>query len=165
MRLFLVRHAHRDTTNRSEDNGLSEKGREQAKGLVAVFKNKVNKDSEILLLSSPKTRCIETLTPFSKSMGLKITIDPNLDEAKPLESPAKFEKRLKSFLSFTEKLGEELGEKTKSKDLCIFACSHGDWLPLALHHLIGVSIDLKKAGCAEVQDGRLLTLLQPSDYI
>jgi broad specificity phosphatase PhoE len=161
MRLILVRHAHRDTTIRSEDNGLSEKGREQAKGLVAVFKNKINKDSEILLLSSPKMRCIETLTPFSKSMGLKITIDPNLDEAKPGESPAKFEKRLKSFLSFVE----ELGKKTKSKDLCLFACSHGDWLPLALQQLIGVSIDLKKAGCAEVQDGRLLSLLQPSDYL
>jgi len=161
MRLFLVRHAHRDTTNRLEDNGLSEKGREQAKGLVTVFKNKVSKDSEILLLSSPKARCIETLTPFSKAMGLKLTIDPNLDEAKPGESPVKFEKRLKSFLSFVE----ELGEKAKSKDLCVFACSHGDWLPLALQQLIGVSIDLKKAGCAEVQDGRLLTLLQPSDYI
>jgi broad specificity phosphatase PhoE len=161
MRLILVRHAHRDTSNRSEDNGLSDKGHEQAKGLIAVFKNKVSKDSEILLLSSPKLRCIETLTPFSKSMGLKLTIDPNLDEAKPGESPAKFEKRLKSFLNFAG----ELGEKTKSKDFCIFACSHGDWLPLALHELIGVSIDLKKAGCAEVQDGRLLTLLQPSDYV
>jgi broad specificity phosphatase PhoE len=177
MRLILVRHAHRDTSSREADNGLSEKGREQAKELVSVFKKRIGKDSlknsfkdaltgaKIVLLSSPKKRCIETLTPFSKKIEVNVTIDPSLDEQKPEETLGNFEKRITSFLKFVQDLDQENKKKSKSSDLHIFICSHGDWLPIALQKLVGVVIDMKKGGVAEVEDGRLLGLVQPSDYL
>jgi len=188
-RLFLVRHAHRDTSNREDDNGLSDKGRDQAKTLVSLFQKKIDpkggkkSGSKIVLLSSPKKRCIETLTPFSKKMDVTITIDPNLDEQRSGESSGQFEKRVASFLKFVQDLerefnsrefdgrgikDQEVKKKAKSgegKDLYIFVCSHGDWLPLASQKLVGVGLDMKKAGVAEIEDGRLLGLVQPSDYI
>jgi broad specificity phosphatase PhoE len=163
MRLILVRHAHRDTSSREADNGLSEKGREQAKELVSVFKKRIGKDflkdAKIVLLSSPKKRCIETLTPFSKKIEVGVTIDPNLDEQKPEETLGQFEKRIVSFLKFVQ------SNSSDHKNLYVFVCSHGDWLPIALQKLVGVVIDMKKGGVAEVEDGRLLGLVQPSDYL
>lgn len=161
-KLILVRHAHRDTSDRELDNGLSEKGREQAKGLVVVFKNKISKDGKIILFSSPKRRCIETLAPFSKKVDVKITVDPNLDEQKHTETAARFEKRLDSFLEFISGLQRKA---SRSEEVVIVACSHGDWLPIAIQKLTGVAIDLKKGGVAEIEDGRLVGLLQPDDYL
>jgi broad specificity phosphatase PhoE len=79
-KLIIVRHAHRDTSSgRERDNGLSERGREQAKAVSRYFRERFAKETA-LLLSSPKVRCIETLLPLSDRLDVEVQILDLLDE-------------------------------------------------------------------------------------
>ena len=89
MTLFIVRHAK--AGKRSEWDGddelrpLSEPGWEQAEALA----EKLSVLAPNALISSPATRCIQTLEPLSKAMKIKIVTDKRLfennDVAKMLE--------------------------------------------------------------------------------
>ena len=133
--LVLVRHAHRDTTVKQADNGLSDKGQKQAlrinEELAAKFAGE-----KACFLSSPKRRCIETLEPLAEEFGKKVKVDPLLDEEGPDETSSEFIARIKSFLDWW---------KNKAPKLTI-ACSHGDWLPEATGLLTGKEADFAKGG-------------------
>ncbi|MBJ7398311.1 MAG: histidine phosphatase family protein, partial [Ilumatobacteraceae bacterium] len=89
MTLYIVRHAK--AGKRSEWEGpdemrpLSDKGWEQAQALA----EKLKLISPTNLISSPATRCIQTLKPLSKAINIKIVSDQRLfehgDIAKTLE--------------------------------------------------------------------------------
>ncbi len=89
MTLYIVRHAK--AGKRSEWEGpdemrpLSDKGWEQAQALA----EKLKLISPTNLISSPATRCIQTLEPLSKAINIKIVSDQRLfehgDIAKTLE--------------------------------------------------------------------------------
>ncbi len=89
MTLYIVRHAK--AGKRSEWEGpdemrpLSDKGWEQAQALA----EKLELISPTYLISSPATRCIQTLKPLSKAINIKIVSDQRLfehgDIAKTLE--------------------------------------------------------------------------------
>jgi broad specificity phosphatase PhoE len=138
-RLILIRHAHRDTSDRESDNGLSEKGWEQAYELAKHFAKEF-KDRKPRLLSSGKRRCVETLEPISKVTGVKVEIDPLLMEQEHEERSARFQARIERFLEIWKESKEEL----------TVACSHGDWIPAALRELTGEEVDLKKGAWAEL---------------
>lgn len=65
---ILIRHAHRDTADRAQDNGLSKKGREQAKRLRKYFEERFPEgEGDLVLVTSPKKRCVETIEPIAES--------------------------------------------------------------------------------------------------
>lgn len=142
--LILIRHAHRDNTQRELDNALSEKGREQAKLIKRFFTERFSKDElgkGLWLVSSPKIRCVETLQPIAKVMERQVDVHPGLDEASARESIKAFETRIQSFLH----------EWQESKIPMTILCSHGDWLPTAVGQLMGIQQDFKKGAWLELE--------------
>lgn len=141
-RLYLVRHAHRDVAHRSLDNGLTEKGRRQAESIAIWLKKDLGQSSEgrprPTALTSPKQRCRETLEPFSQQMGMVVSVDQGLTEQGERESAGEFAGRVRAWL---QKWLEGPMEVS-------IACSHGDWIPLAIGLLSGERVELKKGGVA-----------------
>lgn len=133
--LIVTRHAHRDVTLRSIDNGLSEKGRLQAIALKNYFSEKYSRfKGEIF--SSPKVRCIETLQPIAEPKILDL-----LNERQDAESQRDFVDRVDRF-----RLQWLSGETPET-----LICSHGDWIPSFFKLALGSNLDLRKGGLAEIQ--------------
>jgi broad specificity phosphatase PhoE len=142
--LILIRHAHRDTEDPARDNGLSEKGRGQVLELVHHFKYWIEREhpkAKIKCFSSPKKRCVQTLTPIAEKLDLGVEIDSRLTEVSPMESRQQVEARLESFLE---------DWKAKSAELTL-VCSHGDFIPLCVQMLTGARIGIKKAGIVQIE--------------
>jgi broad specificity phosphatase PhoE len=151
-KLILVRHAHRDTDQgRERDNGLSEKGRDQAKAIGRYYRTRFPNETPILL-SSPKVRCIETLLPLSDKLKIDVKILEDLDEQN--DSSSDYARRIEKFFRWW---------KTRAPETVV-ACSHGDWIPTFTRAAIGTEVDLKKGGWLEIEsrDGaiKLRWLLQ-----
>lgn len=151
--LILVRHAHRDTTYKEEDNGLSVKGIQQASILTQEIKDQLSKlpvDQialpEILLLSSPKRRCIETLQPLENFLKTPILINPLLGEQLNSENSFQFQKRIQNF--FDQWI-------EKNAPLTII-CSHGDWIPSAIKLLVGTDKEINKGEWTQIDFNPLL---------
>lgn len=141
--LFLIRHAHRDIeSSRLTDNGLSEKGQAQALKLVKLFYRRLDLEDP-MFFSSPKKRCIETLTPLSKSFGKKVEVMDLLDEGSSL-----FE-RIQEFIEWWMKNGPT----------CTVVCSHGDWIPECVYKMTGARIDCKKGSVVEIGGSTTAPLL------
>jgi broad specificity phosphatase PhoE len=138
--LVIVRHAHRDTANRSLDNGLTKKGKRQARRLLAYYKIRFPKVKP-LIVSSPKKRCVETIQPAADYAGAPLVLDRALlDVALPkgrFSPPA----RVAGFLHWWRKEAPET----------VVVCSHGGWITAALRALTGADLELKKGGWAEVE--------------
>src|SRR4051812_31670871 len=124
--LVLIRHAHRDTGDRARDNGLSDKGKDQARWLKKYFTSRFEHPEGLWLVSSPKKRCLETLAPISSVGEYEIDVDPDLDEKAASETVEAFEQRIHRFLK----------EWTQTPQELTIVCSHGDWLPAAVVHLL-----------------------------
>ncbi len=139
--LVLIRHAHRDNTIRSRDNGLSEKGKEQAKWVKKYFFERFDDADSIWLVSSPKKRCLETIAPIADQAGLEIDINPDLAEQSDSETAQKFQDRVNRFLR----------EWTQMPQPLTVVSSHGDWLPVAVFHLLGCQCDFRKGGWLEIE--------------
>lgn len=136
--LIIIRHAHRDKPaplGRQADNGISKKGRVQARNVARLYK-KLFGAQQAELLSSPKVRCVETLAPIAKKLKRKIAIDKALDEQ--LDGV--------SMEAYREMVGNFIKSWTKSKSPITIVCSHGDWIPIALDVLLGAGFELKKGG-------------------
>jgi broad specificity phosphatase PhoE len=142
--LILIRHAHRDTSNRELDNGLSAKGKDQAKFLKRFFAERFSPDDTrqgLWLLASPKKRCFETLEPIAKHAESTIDRNPDLDEGQNGESIEAMTKRVQHFLH----------EWHQHQAGITVACSHGDWLPIAVSELLGFGHEMKKGSWFEVE--------------
>jgi 8-oxo-(d)GTP phosphatase len=136
--LVIIRHAHRDLRDRSADNGLSKKGRSQAREVKRFYRERFG-SKPALLLSSPKRRCVETLEPLAKMLGGSIRIEDLLKEGEK-------GRRVKpgGFLFWW-----------RDRAPCrVVACSHGDWIPAFLKRALGADISLKKGGWAELELAR-----------
>lgn len=140
----MIRHAHRDTTNRALDNGLSEKGKKQAENLRSFYEKRIKDDSALKdahFISSPKKRCIETLAPLAELQRKTVEIKLELDEQRAAEKFEAFDLRIQRFAQWWVKESPEV----------LFASSHGDLLPLISYHLLGASIDFKKGAWLELE--------------
>ena len=143
--LVLIRHAHRDTTHRSADNGLSEKGQKQAAALLRYYL-KAFADDKPRIFSSPKRRCTETVIGIAREQGVRIETSSEFVEQQPGESLGDLRKRAERFIE------KWRGEKNAAP--LTIVCSHGDWLPAALLAATGARGELKKGAWAEItQDG------------
>jgi len=150
--LILVRHGHRDNSKRELDNGLTDKGREQGQRIRRFFTDRFQLEDYsrgLWLVSSPKLRCIETLQPLAKHVDRKVDIHPGLDEQTGRESALIFQNRVHAFLN----------EWTQSAMPLTVLCSHGDWLPAAVYHLLGIAPEVKKGSWLELEwEGGLTAL-------
>jgi len=121
--LFVVRHA--DAGHRSDWDGpdhtrpLSDRGWRQAKGLVDLLAE----TGVRRLLSSPYTRCVQTLEPLAERLGLAVEPDPRLTEGAGAAGPLAIDR--------------ELGQ------VDAVLCSHGDVIPDLLDALLRRGIRLK----------------------
>ena len=143
-RLILLRHAHRDTSHRSEDNGLSEKGLRQAAHLLKFFEMRLANTPELAkatLLSSPKKRCLETLSPLAERIEKFVEVRSELDEQRPGERMESVDARIHKFVHQWT---------TKGPEWTILS-SHGDVIPMLAFHLLGCSVDVKKASWLEIE--------------
>jgi 8-oxo-dGTP diphosphatase len=113
--LALVRHA--DAGNRSTWNGdderrpLSAKGRRQSDGLAVLLAPL----KATRVLSSPFDRCVQTVEPLARELGLKV--EPDADLAEGMEDEA---------IALVRSL---MGER-------VVLCSHGDVVPAVLAELV-----------------------------
>jgi broad specificity phosphatase PhoE len=119
--LILIRHAHRDNSVHSLDNGLSEHGHEQVKKMLKFAQHRL-KETSPTIFASPKKRCQETVGPLAKELGLKVMVDPRLVERQPTEELEHFSDRLDEFLDFWK---GECGPVT-------VICSHADCIPVMI---------------------------------
>lgn len=141
--LVLIRHGHRDNSRRELDNGLDEKGREQAKSIKRFFMSRFAQDDlkgGLWIVSSPKIRCVETLQPLAKALDRTVDVHPGLDEQGPREAGSGIEARVQNFLA----------EWKRSESDITVVSSHGDWLPMAGMRLLGLSIEPKKGSWLEI---------------
>ncbi len=133
-RLILIRHAHRETdAGRSRDNGLSDRGKEQAKQFRDEYlaaKYPLN----ALFFSSPKKRCVETVEPLARKAVQAIEIDKLLDEQSDGESNFALTRRVQLFIAWVE----------QAEAQTIVACSHGDWIPLFCELAVNEPRDFRK---------------------
>lgn len=132
--IVLIRHAHRDTgAGRLVDNGLSPKGKKQAKSIREFYRSQFLA-TPAALWSSPYQRCVETLRPLGKSLEQEVLILPTLAEQQPEESTEAFAKRVKGVAK--DCLSGEFER--------LLICSHGDLLPMLLEELTGNVLWLRK---------------------
>jgi 8-oxo-dGTP diphosphatase len=133
--LILIRHAHRDKLDGgSADNGLSSKGHKQAEGIRDWFKAHYKK-TKAVVISSPKVRCVETVEGVADLLDTKIETVSFLDEGGSAEGKSM---RLEEFW-------------LQCEAPLLVACSHGDILPVALHHFVGARADISKGALAEIE--------------
>ncbi len=138
--LFIVRHAHRVVTDRSLDNGLSERGLKQAEA-AALFIHKIIGPKPAILRSSPRLRCQQTLLPLAKMWGLEVDVDPLLCEQERSESDKVFLDRIESArIRWINQDPERL-----------IICSHGDWIPEFCRRTFSQDIALEKGGVIEAK--------------
>lgn len=158
--LIILRHAHRDKSEGSSaDNGLSAKGKKQAKAAAEFFKSRFGQTPDLkpLLFSSPKKRCRETLEPLARKLEAEIEILPFLNEA---HTANQLDQNISEFRYFWDHRNEPL----------IVICSHGDWIPRYLETVVGNPIVLSKGGWAQVerdewnQHPQLTWLIQDFDH-
>lgn len=109
MKLFLVRHAKAYSRARwNEDDGLrplTPAGDLQAEAIATA----ISGEHPVRLLSSPHVRCVQTLEPLSRAIGVRIEQDARLAEGATLDGAAL--------------LLASLGGDTS------VVCAHGDLLP------------------------------------
>lgn len=151
--LVLVRHANRDNSRRELDNGLDEKGREQAKSIKRFMSQRFSPEDfarGLWFVSSPKIRCLETLLPTAKSFDRPVDAHPDLDEGSGKEGVHGLESRVSHFLK----------EWSASKVGFTVICSHGDWLPLATFQLLGLHHEYKKGSWLELESENGRTYLK-----
>lgn len=143
--LLLIRHAHRDTSNRNLDNGLSDKGQKQVRRLIKYFQKRFKYEKwpvgQILFESSPKLRCVQTLAPLAQILSTEMKEQPQLLEQSAGESFAKFQSRLHAYIQAWIESPEQVR----------IICGHGDSLPLMVYHLLGAAVEFKKGGFLEIE--------------
>ncbi len=82
--LYLVRHAHAGKRHSWDgpdaERPLSKKGGRQAEGLVRLLDVEVKR-----ILSSPAVRCVQTVEPLARHVGLEVQTTEALAEGAPVE--------------------------------------------------------------------------------
>ena len=132
-KLILFRHAHRSKRwGREADNGLSAKGRAQARE-AAHWLKKILPDAPLHIETSPALRCVESVEILSKSLR------GGIQKSTLLLSEEKTSKRL-----LKTRVRKFCTWWRRTKADVVIACSHGDWLAQCAEELLGHKIELKK---------------------
>lgn len=119
--VYLVRHAHRDLHDRTRDNGLSRKGRDQAARLADRFA--ALRTAPRVIRSSPKRRCVETAAPLARLFAVAVLVDEDLDEQGPRETARAFRARIARVLA--------RAARDAARGRPVVLVTHGDLVGLA----------------------------------
>ena len=77
--IYFIRHAQSDSNVRDEElRSLTQKGIEDSKSIPKIFSN-IEIDA---IISSPYTRCVQTLTPIAEDKNIRIELRNDLRERK-----------------------------------------------------------------------------------
>lgn len=118
VKIVLLRHGSRNYG--IGDGPLNEDGLQEAKHLASEGAlMDVRK-----ILSSPKRRAQMTVTPLSEKLQLAVELAPWLDQRHSHENPREFRSRVQAGLLKLEELARSFS--------VVLACSHSDWLALAI---------------------------------
>jgi phosphohistidine phosphatase SixA len=126
MRLFLIRHAQ--AGDRMPGTGdlyrpLTPKGQQRAEVLAELLANQgIGR-----ILSSPATRCLQTVAPLGRTIGLEVEEQPALWEGTPLH--------------------EVLKVLEHQDTPVVAACSHGDIIPDTIDSLARSGVPITGRGC------------------
>jgi 8-oxo-dGTP diphosphatase len=115
--LLLVRHAHAGTRGKwvgpDHERPLSDLGRRQAEGLAGLLGG----FGATRIVSSPYARCVETVAPLARALGLQVEDRDELAETSPVDAAAAVAEGL-------------VGSAAA-------LCGHGENLPSLLERLAG----------------------------
>jgi 8-oxo-dGTP diphosphatase len=140
MRLYLVRHAHagvRVSTDRHDKyRQLSDRGRQAAEQIANSYGG-INVEA---IISSPSTRCVQTVEPLAAALKLDVVEDSRLWEDASID--------------------EAIEVLMEHRDSGAVLCSHGNIIPEMLHWLIQDGLKTKGRGCAK---GSVWTLVHKND--
>ncbi len=121
MEAFVVRHAKAGSRRRFEGNDalrpLSRNGQPQADGIAELLAHR----DIARILTSPFTRCVETVEPLAARLGLTVEIDDELGEGHGFRHT----------LALVEAAREPVA-----------LCSHGDVIGDLMHHLAALGVPL-----------------------
>lgn len=126
MAVYLIRHAHAGTRHDDEHDRyrpLTSKGRDRAATIATLLDHK----TITRVLSSPATRCVQTVEPLASALDLPIVEHDDLWEGAMVGDALAL-------------LGAHAGEG-------IAACSHGDIIPALIEHLGRDGVPIKGQGC------------------
>ena len=126
MRVILVRHAQagdRLAGHRDLYRPLSPSGHARAEGLAALLAPV----QPSRILSSPATRCVQTVEPLAQSLELEVETQPDLWEGTPT--------------------AHVLNVLTQHQEDTLVACSHGDIIPAVIEMMAAEGADIRGRGC------------------
>ncbi len=126
MQLYMVRHAHagqRSHDGRDIYRPLSPDGQERATELIEVFDGL----SIDRLMSSPATRCAQTLAPLGSARGMKVEECQDLWEG--------------------SSIADALSAMEIDDAESVVACSHGDIIPALIDTLGARGVPITGRGC------------------
>ncbi len=119
MRIYLFRHAERDSFG-ATDPSLSSRGQLQAEKILSMIRSN-EMDRPDRLWVSPRKRSQQTFSFLSQHLTLEASIIPALDERQNSESAYGFNQRVRRVIS-----------DVASIHGTTFVCSHLDWIEEAL---------------------------------
>jgi len=128
MRLYLIRHADAGTRALSERDiyrPLSDEGRKQATELAQLLTNA----GIVRVLSSPASRCVQTVEPLAQNQGLEVIEHRDLWEGS-------------STYDALAVLASDHGGPAA-------VCSHGDVIPAVIQTLGASGVPIKGRSCAK----------------
>jgi 8-oxo-dGTP diphosphatase len=126
MRLYLIRHAQagdRTFGHRDLYRQLTSQGVERAKAISELLAD-VGIDR---VLSSPATRCVQTVQPLASGLGLEVEEHPDLWEG-----------------TLTAHV---LALLTAGDAPSVAVCSHGDVIPAVVDAVAGLGAEVRGRGC------------------
>lgn len=127
MKLLLIRHGHAGQPRVEHDRyrPLTDEGRDHANGLAQSLQSTL----VTRVLSSPATRCMQTVEPLAALLGVEVLETENLWEGTPINDVLKL-------------LNLIAAEGTDT-----VACSHGDIIPEVIEHLGHQGVEVQGRGC------------------
>ena len=136
--IWLLRHAEAEEGSPDEERPLTAKGEEQARVAgLALARLGVEVDA---CISSPKRRALQTASLGCEPFGVEPTVDERL-------AGGPFDPR------------EVAGDRGDN----VLLVGHDPDFSLAVNHMTGAQVRLKKAAVAGVDRGELKVLLRPSE--
>lgn len=126
MRVLLVRHAQagdRLAGHRDIYRPLSVDGHARARSLADLLAPV----GPSRILSSPATRCVQTVEPLAAHLGLEVETQPDLWEGTPTS--------------------HVLAVLTQHQERTLVACSHGDIIPAVIETMAADGADVRGRGC------------------
>ena len=134
-RLYVIRHASAGTRTKAKSDTkrkLSQRGARQS----AKIGRRLAKNPIVEIRSSRYIRCVQTVEPLGRSLGIPVEKDKRLTEGNSLED-------------FLELIAELSGSTAA-------LCSHGDMIGLLIEHLKAEGVDL--GGTDEFRKASIWTL-------